>query len=591
MSEILRTAAWLTELDRADLRAILEARRVRAADIGDFFDLAEALLQPASIQTALQVVRREDLDRMRGGEPLASYPCRMPLALVGDDGLPWPSVSQTMESVVQAGDAASDGTGTNGADGDEALMGQSTHTESGRAGSLGERILHTTTVISDFLVVASRSPVRVTARGRVAVADARRVSEAIRVDEANVSTAVPLARLAGLWAASDGVVASTREGASWMEAVTLDRWETLARAWLRALSDEARAVLTEMQPGENLAVAAARIFPAHRSLGDELDRMRPAGLALGLFSPAAGVTELGAAVLADDFTAARALCSAALPAEVQQLYVQNDLSVIAPGPLRAADDVFLTRIADLEARGTASTWRISPDSLARALGEGTSHEEIAAFLTRLSPTGTPQALRFMLDDLAARRASLLVAPDGNGSTVSGTPEAVAPLAIDRQLRSLHLDEGDGVLHSPLSASVVAWHLAEAGYPSTLVDASGRPSPRTPARFVDATPTSAGDDDDISSALDRLAAAAQRTGGGDQNAEWIGRELELAAREHAIVLVDIETPTGPLTDRELEPIRVSNGRLRAKDPRAGVERTVPLASISRVRPMPANSDPA
>ena len=57
----LALAAQLRALSDAELSALLGAREVRGASIKDFFDLADALLDPDSIQLALGRLDRSAL--------------------------------------------------------------------------------------------------------------------------------------------------------------------------------------------------------------------------------------------------------------------------------------------------------------------------------------------------------------------------------------------------------------------------------------------------------------------------------------------------------------------------------------------------
>lgn len=90
-----------------------------------------------------------------------------------------------------------------------------------------------------------------------------------------------------------------------------------------------------------------------------------------------------------------------LPDPVSMLIVQGDHTILAPGLLAAEDHRMLARMAVAESTGMASVWRVSKNSLIRALELGESPQSLEAFLDRMSPGGlssVPQSLRYLIDD-------------------------------------------------------------------------------------------------------------------------------------------------------------------------------------------------
>ena len=76
---------------------------------------------------------------------------------------------------------------------------------------------------------------------------------------------------------------------------------------------------------------------------------------------------------------------------------------------------------------------------------------------------------------AARHGLVRVRPNSDGVTTvtSGDPHLLDAMEIDRNLRPLGLiREGDRLI-TRVGAEAVAWALADARYPATLIDASGR----------------------------------------------------------------------------------------------------------------------
>lgn len=111
-----------------------------------------------------------------------------------------------------------------------------------------------------------------------------------------------------------------------------------------------------------------------------------------------------------------------LPAPVDTLIIQADHTIMAPGLLSADDAAMLARIADQESAGMASVWRVSKESLLRALGGGASADEILEFLQSKAmggASGVPQSLSYLIADAQRALAEGAATPtrqafDGDG---------------------------------------------------------------------------------------------------------------------------------------------------------------------------------
>jgi len=64
--------------------------------------------------------------------------------------------------------------------------------------------------------------------------------------------------------------------------------------------------------------------------------------------------------------------------------------------------------------------------------------------------------------------------------------------------------------------------------------------------------------------------------------WLERQLDLAIKARIPVIVVVTMPNGSTADYLLEPTGLGGGRLRARDRKADIERTLPLTSIVEVR---------
>jgi hypothetical protein len=67
------------------------------------------------------------------------------------------------------------------------------------------------------------------------------------------------------------------------------------------------------------------------------------------------------------------------------------------------------------------------------------------------------------------------------------------------------------------------------------------------------------------------------------ADWLARQLDIAIRGRLTLTVRVAMPSGAEVQYELEPTGLSGGRLRARDRRADIERTLPVSHITGLGP--------
>ena len=97
-----------------------------------------------------------------------------------------------------------------------------------------------------------------------------------------------------------------------------------------------------------------------------------------------------------------------LPEPVDHVLAQPDLSLIAPGPLVSDLADTLAVVADVESSGGATVFRVSEASIRRSLDAGWSAADLHDFFTRASRTPVPQALDYLVDDVARQHGRLRV---------------------------------------------------------------------------------------------------------------------------------------------------------------------------------------
>lgn len=347
-------------------------------------------------------------------------------------------------------------------------------------------------------------PPRVLRTGGVSVRDHRRTAVAIDSPSDLTAFVLEIAHAADLVAPDgeiDPVWRPTEWYDEWSTRPPAHRWAHLALAWrdttrapslagtridgsvVNVLSKESVWPLMRARRADALT-ALADLEPGSAPTSDDVDALlrwkRPLRLLAGAPTRAddvlreaawLGVTGRGALT-----TAARALLdvpadasaessapavetvaeimASSMPRPVSQVMLQGDLTAIAPGPLTEEVATFMRRSADVESRGAATVFRFTEASLRRLLDHGVSSNEALESLRRHSMTPVPQALEYLLGDVARRYGHLRVG--SIGSYVRSDDEgALDALVADSGLTSLQLRRiAPTVCVSPLPAATL-----------------------------------------------------------------------------------------------------------------------------------------
>ncbi len=189
-----------------------------------------------------------------------------------------------------------------------------------------------------------------------------------------------------------------------------------------------------------------------------------------------GVTGLGAMtsygrVLLAGEDPAPAL-TARLPEPVDHVLVQADLTVIAPGPLEVDLAREMALVADVESAGGATAYRLSAGTVRRALDAGRTASELHDLFRARSRTAVPQALSYLIDDVARRHGVLRV---GSASAYLRCDDEalLAQVVGDRRVESLRLRRiAATVATSRSAAGRVLEVLRQAGYAPVGESADG-----------------------------------------------------------------------------------------------------------------------
>jgi hypothetical protein len=599
----LLLAGRLRSLSDEALGELLSVREVRAAGIHDFFDLADALLDPDSVQAALARLDRSTLAALaalaeQGGTTSAALAASLsrPDTELTDAAL---ATAERLALVVLADATATPTQGLVDAFAAWPDLGLPTlaqmtaepapptlvavsDTERATTDRLAaERAFETTSEVAELLAELEHTPARELSRGGIALPDSRRLAAAMNVELDRVAELLDIAERAGLVARDAGHWVATDAGASWRGSSSGHRWALLAGAWLDRLPRDIRRILADRSHsrwGDRLSDYTTWLFPAGGEwMADRIAVYTRDAALLGITADHAPSTP-GSALLAAGSAAAAELMAGLFPPEVDKVYLQHDLTVVSPGPLAPPVDARLRGFADLENRGLASTYRVSAATLTLALASGETADGIRQFLSQISLTGIPQPLEYLLREAAARFGLVRVraTPDGRAGIHSTDPTLLRTLLVDQSLAALGLrTEGDS-LTSRFDRDVVFWSLTEARYPVAAEDEHGRivvPRRRRTTAPRPSTP------DATTELIARLRLDSSEPA--DTQDAWLARQLDTAIRSKSAVTVTVRMPDGSTADYSLEPASVAGGRLRARDRAADLERTLPLSSIVSV----------
>jgi hypothetical protein len=575
-------AARLRAMPDDALERLVVARRLPAAAlaetgpmrVSDFFDLAEALRTDEAVDAAIEHLPRRTLlalrDRTGSADDLAPA---VALGLADEDG----GVDDAVTTRLAAHPEIAGLPG--GADHPRPAAPVDETGDDAHARTTGaEHAFATMTVLAELLRAVSEGAVRELVKGGIGTPLAKALGDRTGADADVVPDRLALLDRIGFTDAGDGTWATTPAGDAWLVASWPDRWSALVSAWRDALDPAVRSVLDLAGDDLRDLVSVGRwAYPAgSRWLDAVLLDVAGTAAALGL-TDEGRVTSTGRALLDGDPAAA----AEDLPHTVDSVYLQHDLTVIAPGPLAPVDDAALRTVAVLEAPGLAARYRISEDSLRRAFRAGHTRQDVVALLERLSATALPQPLTYLVDQVSSRDGSIVVdvGVDGVGARVHGTPDQLDLVGVDAELRQLAWERSDlTTLLTRYPPHVVHTALEDQRYPAVLT-AAARPAtgsvPPGRRRTTGRNPEQA-----AHALVERLRVTTER-GEAEPEQEWLGRQIDLAVRGRTPIRLTVRMPDGSERPFSIVPTSVAAGRVRGRDTAVDVERTLPLSLVVAV----------
>lgn len=577
MDGVIRVLRVLRGLPVDALARLVAERRVPVRASSSIVDVAEFLLDDDAITAALDRLGWRELDRLDRGdvgalERAAALVLAVPDTGPDSSGAPGAGRMRVLPevcAVLERELAVALPVPGSPADGEA---------DARRDARGAERAHHLAVLVADLVADFDASP-RAAREGRggtrLAGVDVRRIAADMELAPELVDGLAHGMYLASLAGAVDGAWSPTALGRKLGLDSRVARWRAIVDAWLDVLGVHNRnAVLGAASP--RAAVRGLNAVEAATELGLLVDGV---------------LTSAGRLALSGDLDGAAAAIAAQLPEEIDRVYVQPDLSVVAPGPLTPEAEAKLRRVAELERRGPASTYRLSAASVSRALASGLDAAAIEASLRELSLVPLPQPVTYLVTEASARHGRIRVRPSQSTTIVrSVDADALDQLAIDQSLAALRLRRrSDGSLESLLGAEHVTAALSDARYPVIAEDEHGTPIAARRVRTAPAREVL------VPAAAQRFATAlhddAQRHADGDDASAWLAQRLDRARRAKALVRIRVAIDGRPPLELRVLPASLSPKWLRVIDPDADVERTFPLSAIELLEDeaVPAGDD--
>lgn len=473
--------------------------------------------------------------------------------------------------------------------------------------------------------------------GGLGVRELRAAAELIHADATTAALVVETAAAAHLLALGmnddlDSAWLPTDAYDAWSLRPAAERWHVLVSAWLenprlvsaiggrdgdRPINALSAGLERAWLPGDRRSVLATvsdlpdgRVLAAGTGLPSLVDRLRwrhprrPAArldLTQTILTEAAtlGLTGLGglagfgrAFVTGGDPVLA---LEALLPTPVDHVLIQADLTAVAPGPLERQFARRLGVLADVESRGGATVYRFTVDSVRRGFDSGWSAIEVKDFLASSSRTPVPQALDYLVDDVARRFGTLRLGV-AESFLRSDDETALTELMHHASASSLRLRRiAPTVIVSDVPLQVLLPRLRELGAAPVVEAADGTVRVARPdehrARTPRAAPATSRHDARAAArsaavvaairAGDRAAAERPSRGPARSPAD-VMTALREAAEAGTEVWIGYLDNHGTSTERVVRPREVGGGQVTAYDERSDETRAFAIHRITEVR---------
>lgn len=580
MSELLQVASALRRLSDEKLATLITERMINSSGLVDFFDLAEALTKPPSIASAIaglplsQAMELRSLAAGNKPNPKISLELEGQMLVAGEPEFkPFEATIESLgsfsklETVVAVSSASDWAPEQDQIDRD-----------------CGIEIFETLQAITELIFDLEHRYVREVGKKNVGLPDIKRFATHLRKSNEYAKQIYELAHLANLIMLANGRWQLSLQAQSWLDWNPSERFSHLAKTWRQILGDASAKELQSAIGKADIAVSLEEIlnrtYPfADGSVGSKIAKLETLAGLIGL-SAAGWLSSWASKVLKCDYSAASKQAAATLPQPQDKLICQADLTLIAPGPLPTDVEITLRRFADTEQIGMASTYRLSALSISHGLETGLKLSEIRELLVKLSGNSIPQPIEYLLSEADVRfgRLAIIGGELNERSLIQSSDKVLlAEIFNDVRLKPFAISQlEDGQLASRFEPEVLYFGLREIGFVAIRIDENGKvisPLTATKQSFDAEKGTS------IAADISRLRDQDAKLGDSPDDDD-LQRQIQLAIKNKTRARFTVISSTGEI-EFLLEPIGIANGRLRAKDRKADIERTLPIASILRV----------
>lgn len=536
-------------------------------------------------------------------------------------------------------------------------------------------IAETLRLVGELLHAVREQPLATLRTGGVGVREMRRLAEALRIEQQRAGLLVELCALSGLIRLDvDSSAWVQPPELEWLLLPRQEQWLWLVNAWLaservpslvgqpvngpagippaahrgaagttiNALSAEAQRpdapvvrkrileILNQLSNEATAPDAHAPVLDAAAVLQRaewEQPRMarRFSSLIRGVLAEAdmlgltgsGALSQLGSAIAEDNPDDALGILGEHLPAALNHVLLQADLTAVAPGYLSPELSEKLLLMADAEGQGPATIYRFSAASVRRALEAGQDAASLLGFLREHSATAVPQPLEYLVEDTASRHGRLRVGmaasfiqSDDEAAVLELTSESKASgLGLVRIAPTVLISTAPPRETAQVLRSLGLSPSVEESEPSLLrlrrgapVPVSTRPvytAPRTapaeaemdaqlavlrhlkhsPAGGHDGYRAVTGPGAALASAVSPSTSASGSGSGSGETATQLGLEtLQRAIRLKQTVNMNVVDGGGNANLETVVPLSVSGGRVRVFDPARETERVVSIHRI-------------
>ncbi|MFM7013946.1 MAG: helicase-associated domain-containing protein [Actinomycetota bacterium] len=424
--------------------------------------------------------------------------------------------------------------------------------------------------VTELLFDFDQHLIRPVGKSGIGLQDTKRLADHLGKSKEYVKSIFELARVSSLISIMPDRIRNSEAG--WLSMDAISRYQALASGWLRLIGSSGIAQLQKFHIQRfGLSELLEASFPFGSVGSPRNQQITELGYVLGLANPSGPASWLAPLIAGVEISPS---LGSHLPKEQNRIILQGDLSIIAPGPLPAKVQIELRKFAITENIGLASGYRLTPLSLSSGMEEGLGAAEIRAFLEELCGANLPQPVDYLIREASERFGRIKIRSLADSSEILITDPALAKqLEIDSKLKSLFFEPTASGLHSSVDGESVYHSLRESGYVAVRIGESGK------VIAPSALHQSGDPQEDFSRQLERLRKQDLEM---EQEAPLsdLERKIQLALRSKSSLNVEVNS-SGKLLNFVLEPIGIANGRLRARDRKADIERTFPVSAITAI----------